>query len=59
VEPGTLSFSDETLIHAAQSVIGKILQGRGRGPIAGTVLELASAQRETKSTQIMVKIRRS
>jgi len=45
VKTGRVSFSEETLIHADQSVIGKIVKGGVRGPVAGTVSELASAER--------------
>jgi len=62
LEPGPVSFSGETLINAVQSVIGKIVQGRALGPVAGTAPELASAERlnlpKTWSRFLISKFRR-
>jgi len=62
VEPESVSFSEETLINAVQSVIGKNVQGRVLGPVAGTVPELASAERlnlpKTWSRFLISKFRR-
>ena len=61
VETGPVSFSEEALIHAVQSAIGKIVQGRVLGPVAGTVPHCSHRATtgqcgETKSTKNIVKI---